>query len=120
MKIDTDSSMPIFMQVSQGIEEGILTGAFPEGGQIPSITEFSVAFKINPATALKGVSLLVDQEVLVKKRGIGMFVSEGAKAIIAQKRKNAFYDSYVPALIGEAKRLEITLDELKLMLERGF
>ena len=59
MKINPDQEKPIFIQIAEGIEDGILTGAFPEGSQIPSITEFSVNYKINPATALKGINLLV-------------------------------------------------------------
>ena len=120
MKLDLDQEKPIFIQIAEGIEEGILTGAFPEESQIPSITEFSVNYKINPATALKGINLLVDEEIVFKKRGVGMFVAKGAVSKLQKKRQNQFYDNYVSRLVEEAKRLGITSDEIIAMIERGF
>ena len=69
-----EDDRPIFMQIAEGIEDAILSGVFPEESQIPSTTEISVNYKINPATALKGINILVDDNVIYKKRGIGMFV----------------------------------------------
>lgn len=71
MKLNPDSDKPIFLQISEGIEDGILTEVFRENEQIPSITEFSVSMQINPATALKGINRLVDEDILFKKRGVG-------------------------------------------------
>ena len=99
MKLDLDQEKPIFIQIAEGIEDGILTGAFPEESQIPSITEFSVNYKINPATALKGINLLVDEEIVFKKRGVGMFVAKGAVSKLQKKRQNQFYDNYVSRLV---------------------
>lgn len=118
--IHLDDEKPIFLQIAEGLEDGILSGVFPEGSQIPSITEFSVRYKINPATALKGINLLVDAGVVYKQRGIGMFVSEGAEAQLRGKRKEQFYDKYIGALVEEAKRLQLTKDDIKQMIERGF
>ena len=120
MKLNLDQEKPIFIQIAEGIEDGILTGAFPEESQIPSITEFSVNYKINPATALKGINLLVDEEIVFKKRGVGMFVAKGAVSKLQKKRQNQFYDNYVSRLVEEAKRLGITSDEIIAMIERGF
>ena len=120
MKLDLDQEKPIFIQIAEGIEDGILTGAFPEESQIPSITEFSVNYKINPATALKGINLLVDEEIVFKKRGVGMFVAKGAVSKLQKKRQNQFYDNCVSRLVEEAKRLGITSDEIIAMIERGF
>ena len=120
MKLDLDQEKPIFIQIAEGIEDGILTGAFPEESQIPSISEFSVNYKINPATALKGINLLVDEEIVFKKRGVGMFVAKGAVSKLQKKRQNQFYDNYVSRLVEEAKRLGITSDEIIAMIERGF
>ena len=120
MKLDLDQEKPIFIQIAEGIEDGILTGAFPEESQIPSITEFSVNYKINPATALKGINLLVDEAIVFKKRGVGMFVTKGAVAKLKKKRQNQFYDNYISRLVDEAKRLNITSDEIIAMIERGF
>lgn len=118
--IRLDDEKPIFLQIAEGLEDGILSGAFPEGSQIPSITEFSVRYKINPATALKGINLLVDAGIVYKQRGIGMFVSEGAVKKLRGKRKEQFYDKYIGALVEEAKRLQLTKDDIKQMIERGF
>ena len=120
MKLDLDQEKPIFIQIAEGIEDGILTGAFPEESQIPSITEFSVNYKINPATALKGINLLVDEEIVFKKRGVGMFVAQGAVSKLKKKRQDQFYDNYINKLVDEAKRLGITSDEIIAMIERGF
>lgn len=120
MKLDLGQEKPIFIQIAEGIEDGILTGAFPEESQIPSITEFSVNYKINPATALKGINLLVDEEIVFKRRGVGMFVAKGAVSKLQKKRQNQFYDNYVSRLVEEAKRLGITSDEIIAMIERGF
>ena len=120
MQIDFDSERPIFQQIADGPEDAILSGVFPEGSQIPSITEFSVTYKINPATALKGINLLVDENIVYKKRGLGMFVTEGAAEKLRQKRKESFYENFIKAMVEEAKRLEISREELKAMMERGF
>ena len=120
MKLDLDQEKHIFIQIAEGIEDGILTGAFPEESQIPSITEFSVNYKINPATALKGINLLVDEAIIFKKRGVGMFVAQGAVSKLRKKRQNQFYDNYISRLVDEAKRLGITSDEIIAMIERGF
>ena len=120
MKLDLDSEKPIFLQIAEGIEDGILTGLFPEESQIPSITEFSVNYKINPATALKGINLLVDENIIYKKRGVGMFVAEGAVQKLRKKRQDQFYTNYISSLIDEARRLGISSEDVIAMIERGF
>jgi len=120
MEINTTSDKPIFIQIAEGIEDSILLGIFLEETQIPSTTEISVKYKINPGTALKGISILVEEGTLYKKRGVGMFVAEGAILRLRLKRKEAFYSSYISALITEAKRLHITELEIQKMIESGF
>lgn len=120
MQINFDSDKAIFLQIAEGIEDAILSGAFTEESQIPSITEFSVNYKINPATALKGINLLVDNSIVYKKRGLGMFVTTGAVEKLRQKRKDQFFGSYIVGLIAEAKRLNLTETEIKSMIEQGF
>ena len=119
MNLDFNSEKPIFVQIADGLEDAILTGAFEEGSQIPSITEISVTYKINPATALKGINILTDSGIVYKKRGVGMFVAEGAKEKLMKKRRNLFYENYVKELLAEAKRLGVTKKEIILMLEKG-
>ena len=120
MKIDFDDERPIFLQIAENIEDVILSGAFPEETQIPSTTEISVTYKINPATALKGMNMLVDTGIIYKKRGVGMFVSEGAANRLMEKRKDQFYEAYVLKMLDEAKRLNVTKNDMIQMIERGF
>ena len=120
MKLNFDDEKPVFLQIAEGIEDAILTGVFQEESQIPSTTEISVTYKINPATALKGINLLVDAGIVYKKRGVGMFVAEGAVRKPRQKRKDQFYENFVSRLVEEAKKLEITDVEIISMIERGF
>lgn len=120
MKIDFGSQTPIFLQLSQGLEDEILSGIYREGEQIPSITELAASYKINPATALKGINLLVDEGIVYKKRGIGMFVSQGALQLLKEKRQDEFFQQYVLPMVQEAKRLSIQPETLRDWIERGF
>lgn len=105
--------------MAEWIEENILTGVFPEETQIPSTTEISAMYRINPATALKGVNILVDKEIIYKKRGLGMFVCSGAEQKIRGERRHEFCDKYIKSLISEATKLGITKNEIINMIEKG-
>ncbi len=120
MELDFNSEKPIFQQIAEGLEDAILSGAFPEESQIPSITELSVLYKINPATALKGINLLVEEGVVYKKRGVGMFVAQGAQQQLRAKRKEGFYDHFIATMVQEARRLGIGREELRALIDRGF
>ena len=115
-----DGTRPIFLQLAEMLEEGIISGAYPEEGQIPSITEFSATLKINPATALKGINLLVDEGLVYKKRGVGMFVATGARDALLQKRRASFYTERVRPVAREASSLGLTLPELTGLVERAY
>ena len=115
-----DGTRPIFLQLAEMLEEGIISGAYPEEGQIPSITEFSAALKINPATALKGINLLVDEGLVYKKRGVGMVVATGARDALLQKRRESFYTERVRPVAREASSLGLTLPELTGLVERSY
>lgn len=119
MQFNAESEKPIFQQFAEQIEEGILKGIYGEESQIPSTTEVAVTYRINPATANRGVNLLVDEGIVYKKRGIGMFVSVGAREKIIAKRKATFYESYVLPMIREAGNLELTESDTLTMVERG-
>jgi DNA-binding transcriptional regulator YhcF (GntR family) len=118
--VNFEDERPIFIQISENIEDAILSGAFLEESQIPSTTEISVNYKINPATALKGVNILVENGIIYKKRGIGMFVSTGAVEKITDKRKKQFYENYIIRLTSEAKKLQLSQQEIISMIESGF
>lgn len=115
-----EEEKPIFLQIAERLEDAVLSGAFPEESRLPSTTEIAAAYRINPATALKGISLLVDEGVAYKQRGIGMFVSKGARSLIEEKRRNAFYSDFVLPLVSEAKKLGISEQGMAAMLERGY
>lgn len=114
-----DGEKPIYIQMSEWIEENILTGVFPEETQIPSTTEISSMYRINPATALKGVNILVDKGIIYKKRGLGMFVISGAEQKIRSERRQEFCDKYIKTLVNEASKLGITKNEIINMIEKG-
>lgn len=115
-----DGTRPIFLQLAEMLEEGIISGAYPEEGQMPSITEFSATLKINPATALKGINLLVDEGLVYKKRGVGMFVATGARDALLKKRQESFYTDRVRPVAREASSLGLTLPELTRLVERAY
>jgi len=114
-----DEERPLFLQVAELLEEAIFSGAYPEESQVPSITELSVSCKINPATALKGVNLLVDQGLLYKKRGLGMFVASGAKDRLSAERKRKFFAGYIEPLLQEASKLGLSREDVTEMIQKG-
>ena len=107
----------IYLQISEMIENDILRDIILEEKRVPSTNELARLYTINPATAAKGINILVDSGVLYKKRGIGMFVSAGAKEKIKNQRKDQFYDNYIKTLIAEAESLGITREELITMIK---
>jgi DNA-binding transcriptional regulator YhcF (GntR family) len=113
-----DENRPIFMQIAERIEEEILAGRLAEEEQVPSTNQFAALYQINPATAAKGVNLLVDQGILYKKRGLGMYVASGARAKLLEKRREQFYERYVATLLQEAEKLGITMEQLTEMVQR--
>jgi DNA-binding transcriptional regulator YhcF (GntR family) len=119
MTIQMDDSRPIFVQIAERIENDIIDGIMPEESQVPSTNQFAAFYQINPATAAKGVNLLVDQGILYKKRGIGMFVASGVRETLMEKRKEHFYEQYVVSMVKEAEKLGITLEQLTEMIRRG-
>lgn len=118
--MEFNEGKPIFLQLADQLEEGILSGVYPEESQVPSITEYSVAYKINPATALKSINLLVDAGLLYKKRGVGMFVASGAREKLRGQRRERFFEDFVQSMVHEARQLGLTEAELVQLVERGF
>ena len=102
----------IYIQIKEMIETDILRDILLEEERVPSNNELAKLYAINPATAAKGVNLLVDEGILYKKRGIGMFVAEGAKKAIQKRRKENFFKTYVQGMLIEAASLGITKEDL--------
>lgn len=107
-----DSDKPIFIQVREMIEDQIVNDQLKEGDQAPSTNQLVQFYKINHATVSKGINQLVEEDILFKKRGVGMFVMEGAKEKLIQKRKESFMDNYVIGLVQEAEKLKVTEQEI--------
>ena len=109
----------IYLQIAEMIETDILRDILLEEERVPSTNELAKLYAINPATAAKGVNILVDEGVLYKKRGIGMFVSAGAKEAILSRRKNEFYDNYVKKLLEEAASIGLGKEEVIQLIQSG-
>lgn len=115
--LDLNSDKSIYIQIAELIENEILLENLKEEDQAPSTNQFAKVYNINPATARKGLNILVDEELLYKKRGMGMFVSPGARKRILKKRQNTFFKEILPEIITEANRLEISVDEIIRFIE---
>ena len=118
MKPEFDSDKSIYLQIAESIEDDILRQNIEEESQVPSTNQLAVLYCINPATAAKGINMLVNEGILYKKRGIGMFVASGAANAIRRKRKSAFYDRFIIPLMDEARNLDISEKEVTTMIQK--
>ena len=100
----------IFQQIAEYVEDSIIDGSLTEEAKAPSTNELAAFYRINPATAAKGVSLLVDKRILYKRRGIGMFVATGARTRLLAERESTFTDNFVEPLLAEAAKLGLSVD----------
>jgi len=120
MFLPQDNEKPIYLQLASAIEDDILSGIFKEDEQIVSTTELSIALRINPATANKAINLLVDQGLLYKKRGLGMFVTPGAGDKILSRRKELFKDDFVLPLLKEASKISLRAEQIiEIIMKEG-
>ncbi len=113
-----DQDKPIYLQVREKIEDQIVNNQLHEGEQAPSTNQLVSFYKINHATVSKGVNQLVEEGILFKKRGIGMFVAEGAREKLIQKRKDSFVDEYIVKLVQEADKLSISETEIIELIKK--
>ncbi len=118
MSVTFDDKQPIFQQVAHIIEDDILNGTFRVDEQILSVAQFSQLFQINPATVVKGIGLLVNEGVLYKKRGLGMYVSTDAKPKILNRRRERFYKEMLSNLLIEADKLELSTGDIIDMIKQ--
>lgn len=119
MKPEFAADKSIYLQIAENIEDDILQKIIDEESQVPSTNQLAAAYRINPATAAKGINRLVSDGILYKKRGIGMFVSTGALQRIRLKRKDAFVDKYIVPLLQEAMHLGMSKDEVNLLIKQA-
>lgn len=114
----SDQSL-IYLQIARMLEDDILRGIYREEEQVPSTNELARVYNINPATAGKGINLLVDGGILYKRRGIGMFVAPGAEEKVKQKRRDAFLERYVKPMVREGRSLGLEEGELAAMVKKA-
>jgi GntR family transcriptional regulator len=114
-----DDGAPIFSQVADRLAEEIAEGALAEGDRVPSSNELAAFYRINPATAAKGINVLADDGLLEKRRGIGMFVAAGARERLVGARRRRFAERYVVPLVAEASRLGLDADELIALIRES-
>jgi len=110
----------LFLQIAESVEDSIIDGTLAEEAQAPSTNELAAFYRINPATAAKGIAMLTDKGVLHKRRGIGMFVSRGARELLLGERRAAFADRFLDPLLAEARTLGLSPDDIaRLLSERA-
>jgi len=114
-----DEGKPLFVQIAEQVEASILDGSIAEETQAPSTNELAVFHRINPATAAKGVNMLVDKGVLYKRRGIGMFVAPGARELLLKERRSDFAERYVQPLLAEARRIGLGPEDVADLVRTG-
>jgi GntR family transcriptional regulator len=112
-----DEGTPLFIQIAERLADQIADGTLAEGERAPSTNDLSAYYRINPATAAKGLNVMIDDGLLEKRRGIGMFVSTGARQQLLDNRRKQFADRFVDPMIAEATRLGINADELVSLIK---
>ncbi len=114
-----DEGTPLFAQIAERIADDIADGSLAEGDRVPSTNELAAFYRINPATAAKGINVLADDGLLEKHRGIGMFVAGGARQRLLDDRRQRFAERYVDPLVAEASRLGIGTDDLVALIHES-
>ena len=114
-----DDGAPIFSQIADHLADDIAEGTLAEGDRVPSTNELAAFYRINPATAAKGINVLTDSGLVEKRRGVGMFVSAGARARLLDDRRKRFAVRYVEPMVAEANRLGIDADALLSMVRES-
>ncbi|MEX1033296.1 MAG: GntR family transcriptional regulator [Cellvibrionaceae bacterium] len=115
---DWDDSQPIYRQLRDRIVSLIIDGVFKEGEAIPSVRQVASEYRINHLTVSKAYQELVDENLLQKRRGLGMFVAEGAQELLLKRERKQFMETEVPALLQRMKRLNVSADDLAELLNK--
>lgn len=120
MSITFDHKTPIYLQVAQMIREAVLAGDLKEGEAIPSVRQISVEQGLNPQTVLNATRLLMDEGILEKRRGIGIFVRVGACETLQRSELEVFRGTDIPGLVNRAKLLGLSVTETCTLVKTGF
>jgi GntR family transcriptional regulator len=114
-----DEGTPLFLQIGAQLANDISDGTLAEGERVPSSNEFAAYYRINPATAAKGINVLIDQGLLEKRRGIGMFVAVGARERLLAERRQRFAEQYIEPMLVEARRLDMDQTDLVSLVQES-
>ncbi len=114
-----DDGAPIFSQIAERLADDIADGALAEGARVPSTNELAAFYRINPATAAKGINVLIDEGLLEKHRGVGMFVATGARERLLDARRGSFTERYIEPMVAEAGRLGIDAEALVALIRES-
>ena len=112
MTVNFDDRSPIYRQIADRIEAEVLSGALAGDEQVMSTNKYAAFHRINPATVNKAFQQLVDDGILYKRRGIGMFVSPQARQQIRARRRKSFFTDVVDPMVAQARAIGIELPEL--------
>lgn len=107
-----DDRSPIYRQIAERIKADILSGELAEDSQVMSTNQYAAAYRINPATAAKGLRELLNDGILYKRRGIGMFVAPDARDKLRSDHRERFFDDVVDPMIDEARTIGIKLTDV--------
>src|ERR1700689_3165650 len=113
-----DGGAPLFAQTAERLTDDIADGGLAEGERVPSTNELAAYYRINPATAAKGINMLIDKGPLEKRRGIGIFGAAGARQRLLDARRRRFTERFIEPLVTEASRLGIGADELIALISK--
>jgi DNA-binding transcriptional regulator YhcF (GntR family) len=114
-----DDRSPLYQQIADKIKDDVLSGALGEDEQVMSTNQYATFYRINPATAAKGFHQLIEEGVLYKRRGIGMFVSPGAREKLRQQRRDRFFSDVVDPMVAEAAVIGIPLSDVVRHIEQS-
>lgn len=120
MTIEFDTQTPIYLQISEMLRQAILAGDIKEGEPIPSVRQISVEQNLNPQTVLNATQMLINEDLIEKRRGLGMYVQKGAREKLQRDEMRTFKNSELPTLISRAKLLGISKQELIKIIDKNF
>ncbi|QGG53042.1 GntR family transcriptional regulator [Lysinibacillus pakistanensis] len=118
MHIHLDSTTPIYIQIAEWLQHEIIANRLQADEKVYSQYQLAELFNINPATAGKGLTILLEEQLLYKKRGLGMFVSQDAKDRILSKRRNEILTKMAQEIVLEAQRLLVSDEELLALIQK--
>lgn len=107
-----NDSQPIYRQLRDRVVEMILEGVLGDGDALPSVRSVAAEYRLNPLTVLKGYQELVDEGLVEKRRGRGMFIMEGAKKALLAGERELFLNEQWPSVVATIRRLGLDLDDL--------